>query len=145
MLKDVSFKVEAGHTLAIIGATGAGKSTIINLLTRNYEINKGQILIDGTDYRKYDLHLLAENVAVVLQDVFLFSDTIYNNITLNRPISIEDVQEYAKDIEVEELIQSLLNGYDYNVMERGNSTFSWAKTVGFFLKSLRWSAKNTSC
>ena len=120
VLKDVSFKVEAGHTLAIIGATGAGKSTIINLLTRNYEINKGQILIDGVDYLQYDLHSLREHVAVVLQDVFLFSDSIYNNITLNRPIPMKDVQNYAKDIEVEDFIQSLPNGYDYNVMERGN-------------------------
>ena len=135
VLKDVSFKVEAGHTLAIIGATGAGKSTIINLLTRNYEINKGQILIDGTDYRKYDLHTLRENVAVVLQDVFLFSDTIYNNITLNRPISIEDVQEYAKDIEVEELIQSLPNGYDYNVMERGNLLSLGQRQLVSFLRA----------
>lgn len=135
VLKDVSFKVEAGHTLAIIGATGAGKSTIINLLTRNYEINKGQILIDGIDYKKYDLHSLRENVAVVLQDVFLFSDTIYNNITLYRSISIEDVQEYAKDIEVEELIQSLPNGYDYNVMERGNLLSLGQRQLVSFLRA----------
>ena len=104
-------------------------------MTRNYEINKGQILIDGTDYRKYDLHSLRENVAVVLQDVFLFSDTIYNNITLNRPISIEDVQEYAKDIEVEELIQSLPNGYDYNVMERGNLLSLGQRQLVSFLRA----------
>lgn len=120
VLKDVSFKVKSGDTLAIIGATGAGKSTIINLLTRNYEINKGQILIDGIDYRQYDLDSLREHVAVVLQDVFLFSDTIFKNITLNRPIALEDVQRYARDIEVEEFIQSLPDGYNYNVMERGN-------------------------
>ena len=77
VLRDVSFKVSAGETLALVGATGAGKSSIINLLTRNYEINKGSILIDGVNYLEYDLNSLRKNIAVVLQDVFLFSDTIY--------------------------------------------------------------------
>ena len=86
-MRDVSFKVSAGETLALVGATGAGKSSIINLLTRNYELNKGTILIDGVDYLEYDLDSLRTNVAVVLQDVFLFSDTIFNNITLGRNIS----------------------------------------------------------
>ena len=120
VLKDVSFKVNAGETLAIIGSTGAGKSTIVNVLSRNYTINKGQILIDGVDYLQYDIYSLREQIAVVLQDVFLFSDTIFNNITLNRPIPSEQVQKYARDIEVEDFIQSLPKGYDYNVMERGN-------------------------
>lgn len=120
VLKDVSFKVNAGETLAIIGSTGAGKSTIVNLLSRNYTINKGQILIDGVDYLQYDIYSLREQIAVVLQDVFLFSDTIFNNITLNRPIPLDEVQKYARDIEVEDFIQSLPKGYDYNVMERGN-------------------------
>ena len=88
-MRDVSFKVSAGEKLALVGETGAGKSTIINLLTRNYEINKGTILIDGIDYLEYDLISLRENIAVVLQDVFLFSDTIYNNIVLGRNIKLE--------------------------------------------------------
>ena len=119
MLRDVSFKVSAGETLALVGATGAGKSSIINLLTRNYEINKGSILIDGIDYLEYDLNSLRENIAVVLQDVFLFSDTIYNNIILGRDISLDRVKAYAKDIEIDDFIQSLPNSYHYNVRERG--------------------------
>ena len=119
VLRDVSFKVSAGETLALVGATGAGKSSIINLLTRNYEINKGSILIDGIDYLEYDLNSLRENIAVVLQDVFLFSDTIYNNIILGRDISLDRVKAYAKDIEIDDFIQSLPNSYHYNVRERG--------------------------
>lgn len=119
VLKNVSFKVFAGETLALVGATGAGKSSIINLLTRNYEINKGSILIDGVDYLEYDLDSLRENIAVVLQDVFLFSDTIYNNIILGRKINLDKVKAYAKDIEIDDFIQSLPNGYNYNVRERG--------------------------
>ncbi|MDC3103938.1 ABC transporter ATP-binding protein/permease [Flavobacteriales bacterium] len=119
VLKDVSFKVTAGETLALVGATGAGKSSIINLLTRNYEINKGSILIDGVNYLKYDLNSLRKNIAVVLQDVFLFSDTIYNNIILGRDISLDRVKAYAKDIEIDDFIQSLPNAYHYNVRERG--------------------------
>ena len=119
VLKDVSFKVSAGETLALVGATGAGKSSIINLLTRNYEINKGSILIDGVNYLEYDLNSLRKNIAVVLQDVFLFSDTIYNNIILGRDISLDRVKAYAKDIEIDDFIQSLHNTYHYNVRERG--------------------------
>lgn len=119
VLRDVSFKVSAGKTLALVGATGAGKSSIINLLTRNYEINKGSILIDGVNYLQYDLNSLRENIAVVLQDVFLFSDTIYNNIVLGRDISLDSVKAYAKDIEIDGFVQSLPMNYHYNVRERG--------------------------
>lgn len=118
-LRDVSFKVSAGETLALVGATGAGKSSIINLLTRNYEINKGSILIDGVNYLEYDLNSLRKNIAVVLQDVFLFSDSIYNNIVLGRDISLNRVKAYAKDIEIDDFIQSLPDAYHYNVRERG--------------------------
>ena len=119
VLKGVSFKVNAGDSLAIIGATGAGKSSIINLLTRNYEINKGQILIDGVDYLHYDLKSLRTNIAVVLQDVFLFSDTILKNITLGKDISLQKVEEFAREIDLETLIKSLPGQYNYNVRERG--------------------------
>ena len=119
VLRDVSFKVFAGETLAIVGATGAGKSSIINLLTRNYEINKGAIYIDGVNYLEYDLKSLRKNVSVVLQDVFLFSDTIYNNIVLGRQIDLEKVRAYAKEIEIDDFIKSLPNGYNFNVRERG--------------------------
>ena len=119
VLRNVSFKVSAGDTLALVGATGAGKSSIINLLTRNYEINKGSILIDGVNYLEYDLNSLRKNIAVVLQDVFLFSDTIYNNIILGRDISLDRVKAYAKDIEIDDFIHSLPNAYHYNVRERG--------------------------
>lgn len=119
VLRDVSFKVSAGETLALVGATGAGKSSIINLLTRNYEINKGSILIDGVNYLEYDLNSLRKNISVVLQDVFLFSDSIYNNIILGRDISLNRVKAYAKDIEIDDFIQSLPDAYHYNVRERG--------------------------
>ena len=135
VLKDVSFKIKAGQTLALVGATGAGKSSIINLLTRNYEINKGTILIDGVDYLNYDLDSLRTNVAVVLQDVFLFSDTIFNNITLGREITREQVESYAKEIEIEEFIESLPQAYDYNVRERGGMLSLGQRQLLSFLRA----------
>ncbi len=135
VLKGVSFKVKAGDTLAIIGATGSGKSTIINLLTRNYNINKGEIFIDGKNYLEYSLDSLRENIAVVLQDVFLFSNSVLNNITLGREIAFEDVQKYARDIEIEEFIQSLPNGYDYDVRERGNMLSLGQRQLISFLRA----------
>ncbi len=120
ILKDISFKVNQGETVAFVGATGAGKSSIINLLSRFYEINKGEIWIDGIDIKKYDLKHLREQIGVVLQDVFLFSDTIENNITLgDTSISRENIIEAAKLVGVHDFIMQLPNGYDYNVQERG--------------------------
>lgn len=120
VLKDISFKVNQGETVAFVGATGAGKSSVINLLSRFYEINKGEIQIDGIDIKKYDLKYLREQIGVVLQDVFLFSDTIENNITLgNTSISRESIIEAAKLVGVHDFIMQLPNGYEYNVQERG--------------------------
>jgi ATP-binding cassette subfamily B protein len=135
VLKGISFKVRAGETLAIIGATGSGKSTIINLLTRNYDINKGEIFIDGKNYLEYSLDSLRENIAVVLQDVFLFSNSVLNNITLGREIAFEDVQKYACDIEIEDFIQSLPDGYDYDVRERGNMLSLGQRQLISFLRA----------
>ena len=120
VIKGVSFTVEPGETVAIVGATGAGKSTIINLLNRFYEIDEGGIYIDGKEVHDYPLHELRRQIAVVLQDVFLFSDSIHNNITLkNDNISREEVVRVAKEIGIHDFIESLPGGYDYNVKERG--------------------------
>ncbi len=120
VIKGISFEVDPGQTVAIVGATGAGKSTIINLLNRFYEIDSGHVRIDGIDIYDYKLHDLRDQIAVVLQDVFLFSDTIYNNITLkDDSISREEVEKAAKEIGIHEFIMTLPGGYDYNVKERG--------------------------
>ncbi len=120
ILKNVSFKVNPGETLALIGATGAGKSSMINLIGRMYEFQKGTILIDGIDIRSYELLELRKQIAVVLQDVFLFSDSILNNITLNDPsISKEEVITAAIGIGADKFIDRLPGKYDFNVMERG--------------------------
>jgi ATP-binding cassette subfamily B multidrug efflux pump len=120
VLKDISFKINPGETLAFVGATGAGKSSIINLLTRFYEINRGQILIDGIDNREYELSHLRRHIGMVLQDVFLYSDTIRNNIILgDDSISDEQLIAAAKLVGIHDFIMQLPGNYDYNVMERG--------------------------
>jgi ATP-binding cassette subfamily B multidrug efflux pump len=120
VLKGISFSVKQGETIAIVGATGAGKSSIINLLNRFYEYNNGSISIDGVDIRDYELTSLRKNIGVVLQDVFLFSDTLANNISLNNPeITREQIIEAAKIIGAHDFISNLPNTYDYNAMERG--------------------------
>jgi len=120
VLKGISFDVKKGQKIAIVGATGAGKSSIINLLSRSYEYNEGSISIDGTELRDFDPTYLSRQVGVVLQDVFLFSDSIYNNITLNNPkISLEEVRTAAIKVGAHRFIDKLPEGYDFNVKERG--------------------------
>jgi ATP-binding cassette, subfamily B, multidrug efflux pump len=136
VLKGVSFQANAGQTIAIVGATGAGKSTIINLLSRFYDIKSGEILIDGTNINTYTLASLRKQIAVVLQDVFLFADTILNNITLkDERITEADVIQAAKDIGIHDFIMSLPNGYLYNVKERGVMLSSGQKQLIAFLRA----------
>ena len=136
VLKGIDLQVLPGETLAIVGATGAGKSTIINLLSRFYEFDSGDIKIDGTSIRDYTLTDLRRHVAVVLQDVFLFADTVYNNITLYNPkISLEQVQKAAKEIGVHEFISSLPGGYQYNVKERGVMLSAGQRQLIAFLRA----------
>lgn len=136
VIKGLNLRVKAGETIAIVGSTGAGKSTIINLLNRFYDIQEGSIIIDGTDINEFELQSLRRQIAVVLQDVFLFADTILNNITLYNPsISREDVINAAKEIGVHEFIMTLPNGYDYNVKERGVMLSSGQRQLIAFLRA----------
>ncbi|MFN8274694.1 MAG: ABC transporter ATP-binding protein [Flavobacteriaceae bacterium] len=136
IIKGINLQVKAGQTVAIVGATGAGKSTIINLLNRFYEINAGSIYIDGRNINEYTLESMRQQIAVVLQDVFLFADTILNNITLRNPgISREQVMQAAQKIGVHEFITSLPGGYDYNVKERGVMLSSGQRQLIAFLRA----------
>jgi len=136
VIKGINLTVNAGDTIAIVGATGAGKSTIINLLNRFYEIDSGKISIDGTDINEFTLDSLRKQIGIVLQDVFLFADTILNNITLNDPsISREDVIAAAKAIGVHDFIMTLPEGYDYNVKERGVMLSSGQRQLIAFLRA----------
>ena len=136
VLKGISFNVKSGQTIAIVGATGAGKSTIINLLNRFYDIQKGRITVDNLDIKDVTLTSLRNQIAVVLQDVFLFADTILNNITLNNPdITEAQVQKAAKEIGIHDFIMSLPNGYHYNVKERGVMLSSGQRQLISFLRA----------
>ncbi|HEA19300.1 MAG TPA: ABC transporter ATP-binding protein [Pricia antarctica] len=136
VLHGISFEVKKGETVAIVGATGAGKSTIINLLSRFYEINSGSIEVDGVDIKDFKLSSLRSHIAVVLQDVFLFADTIANNISLKDPsITVDDIQAAAKAILVDEFITSLPGGYEYNVKERGSMLSSGQRQLVAFLRA----------
>ena len=120
VLKNISFEAKKGQTIALVGATGAGKSSIINLISRFYEINKGSITIDGTNIQDYELSALRKHIGVVLQDVFLFSSSIHQNITLGNPnITKEQVLAAAELVGASKFIEKLPGGLDYNVMERG--------------------------
>jgi len=136
VLKGISFSVNAGETVAIVGATGAGKSTIINLVNRFYEIDKGEICIDNHNIEQYTLTSLRKQIAVVLQDVFLFSDSIFNNIILsNNNITLDEVKAAAKEIGIHKFIMSLPNNYHYNVKERGVMLSSGQRQLIAFLRA----------
>lgn len=136
VLKGISLEVKAGETIAIVGATGAGKSTIINLINRFYEIDSGVIAVDGVPVGDYEINSLRNNIAIVLQDVFLFSDTVLNNITLQNPdITLEDVKEAAKSIGIHDFIMTLPNNYYYNVKERGAMLSSGQGQLIAFLRA----------
>ena len=135
VLKDVNFEVEAGQTLALVGATGAGKSSIINLILRFYNVDSGTILLDGKDIMQYNVQSLRSHIALVLQDVFLFSDTIYKNIVLDKEIPINEVRDAAKAIGLEGFIEQLPGGYQYNVRERGVMLSAGQRQLIAFLRA----------
>jgi len=136
VLKNISFQVEPGQTIALVGSTGAGKTTIINLLNRFYDISSGAIRFDSKDIKTFSLKSLRKNVAVVLQDVFLFADTIFQNITLGDPKhSLDDVESAAKQIGIHDFICSLPGGYQYNVKERGAMLSSGQRQLISFLRA----------
>lgn len=136
VLKGINLEVNSGETVAIVGATGAGKSTIINLLSRFYDIDSGEIIVDGKNLKSYELNSLREEIAVVLQDVFLFADSILKNISLNKPdIKEAEIIQAAKDIGVHEFISSLPNAYQYNVKERGAMLSSGQRQLIAFLRA----------
>jgi ATP-binding cassette subfamily B multidrug efflux pump len=137
VLKDISFNIKAGETLAIVGHTGSGKTSIISLLNRLYHINKGEINIDNKNIEAYDIHFLRSRIAVVLQDVFLFSGSVYDNVTLrNTSIEKGQVIEAAKMIGVHDFIMKLPGGYDYNVMERGATLSLGQRQLLSFIRAL---------
>lgn len=136
ILKGINLEINSGQTIAIVGATGAGKSTIINLINRFYEIDSGTITIDGININKFTLHSLRKQIAIVLQDVFLFSDSIYNNITLfDYSITKEEVITAAKKIGIHDFIMSLPNDYEYDVKERGIMLSSGQRQLIAFLRA----------
>ena len=137
VLKNISFEVKPGETIALVGATGAGKSSTINILNRFYEIQKGEITVDGIKIEDFDIDYLRSNIATVLQDVFLFSDTILNNITLNNTsITLEEVMSAAKKVGAHRFIERLPGGYHYNVMERGATLSAGQAQLISFIRAL---------
>ena len=137
VLKGISFSVKPGETLAIVGPTGSGKTTIINLISRLYNLNSGQINIDDRSINEYKLNCLRSNIGVILQDVFLFADTIQNNVTLfDENISKDEVINAAKELGIHEFIMSLPENYNFNVQERGNTLSAGQKQLIAFMRVL---------
>ncbi|MEO2147982.1 MAG: ABC transporter ATP-binding protein [Flavobacteriaceae bacterium] len=137
VLKGISFSVKPGKTLAIVGPTGCGKTTIINLISRLYNLNSGQINIDDRSINEYKLNCLRSNIGVILQDVFLFADTIHNNVTLfDENISKDNVINAAKELGIHEFIMSLPENYKFNVQERGNTLSAGQKQLIAFMRVL---------
>lgn len=136
VLKNISLTINAGQTVALIGATGAGKSTIINLLSRFYETTKGEILVDGIKIEGYDLESIRLNTGVVLQDVHLFNDSVFNNISLRNPnITLKDVEAATLQIGLNDFILSLPDGYNYQVTERGQSLSAGQRQLIAFIRA----------
>jgi len=142
VLKDVSFTVETGNTIALVGATGAGKTTITALLSRLYDIQKGQILIDGVDVREWDLPILRHSIGVVLQDVFLFSSDIKENIRLNNDdISIDEIKLAARIVNAEQFIDELPGKFNEPVAERGATLSAGQRQLLSFARALVFKPK----
>lgn len=142
VLKDVNLEIRSGETVALVGATGAGKSSIINLLNRFYEINRGTIRVDGVDIKEYDLGVLRKNIGVVLQDVFLFSDSIRYNITLGNPEVTDEMILHAADlVGARKFIDRLPGGLDYNVMERGSTLSVGQRQLLSFIRAMVYDPK----
>ena len=137
VLKNISFKARQGESIALVGATGAGKSSVINLLSRFYEINEGSICVDGIDIREYDLHALRRHIGVVLQDVFLFSGSIRENITLGKKdITEEQIEHAAELVGALGFIRKLPGGFDYDVMERGATLSVGQRQLISFIRAM---------
>lgn len=142
VLRDVSFEVQAGQTVALVGATGAGKTSVINLLSRFYEINKGTIRVDGVDLKDFNLDVLRRHIGVVLQDVFLFSGSIADNITLgNRHITREQIRAAAEMVGADKFIDRLPGGLDYKVMERGATLSVGQRQLISFVRAMVYDPK----
>jgi ATP-binding cassette subfamily B protein len=142
VLKDISFQAAPGQTLALVGATGAGKSSVINLLTRFYDINSGSIMVDDVSISEYRLRNLREHIGVVLQDVFLFSDSIAENITLgNKDIPFERIVEAAELVGARKFIERLPGGFGYNVMERGATLSVGQRQLISFVRAMVYNPK----
>ncbi len=136
VLKNISFKIKAGTSLALVGSTGSGKSSIINLLTRSYNHNKGEILIDNINYLDYNLSSYRSNLSLVLQDVFLFSDSIINNISLhNNEITVQQIKDAAKKMNINKFVENLPGKYNYLVKERGAMLSVGQKQLLSFLRA----------
>jgi ATP-binding cassette subfamily B protein len=137
VLKNISFKARRGESIALVGATGAGKSSVINLLSRFYEINAGAIYMDGIDIKEYDLHALRRHIGVVLQDVFLFSGSIRENIILgNKEINENQILQAAEMVGALGFIQKLPGGLDYDVMERGATLSVGQRQLISFIRAM---------